>query len=143
VPSVSLRVAGWRVRRWAYAALAAIVAGLLLLVVLGVCYRHRWSWQVIPTWITAAATLGLFAGAAITAFYAQKTFASQAAELAEQRDFNRRQSKFYDQQLTILQDQQKLAREAERRQRTPRFHADVLTRNDGSVSMYVHLRLLS
>jgi hypothetical protein len=118
-------------------------AGLLVLLALGISYRQRWSWQVIPTWITAGATLGLFVGAVVTAFYAQKTFASQAEQLREQRTFNRRQTEFNDRQLKISESQQLLAREAERRQRTPRFKADVLTRNDGSVSMYLHLRLLS
>jgi hypothetical protein len=97
----------------------------------------------MPTWSTAGATLGLFAGPVVPAFYAQKTFASQAEQLREQRDFNRRQAEFNERQLTILHNQELVARQAERRQRTPRFRADVLTRNDGSMSMYLHLRLLS
>jgi hypothetical protein len=88
------------------------------LLALGINYRQRWSWLVIPTWITAVATLGLFAGAVVTAVYAQKTFASQAEELHEQRVFNGRQVEFNDKQLEILQNQRKLALEADRRQRT-------------------------
>jgi len=106
--------------------------------VLGIAYQQRWSWLVTPTWITAGATLGLFVGAVITAFYAQKTFASQADQLSEQRHFNGQQAKFNERQLKILESRELLARQAERRQRTPRFRADVLTRNDGSMSMYVH-----
>jgi hypothetical protein len=131
------------VRRLAYTGLAVTGAALLVLIVLGVAYRQRWSWLVIPTWVTTIATLGLFAGALVTAFYAQKTFASQADELREQRAFNRRQIEFNYGKLEILRNQQLVAREAERRERTPRFRADVLTRNDGSLSMYLHLRLLS
>ena len=130
-------------RRWVYAGLAATVALLVVLTGLGIAYRQRWSWLVIPTWITAGATLGLFAGAVVTAFYARKTFASQAEQLREQHDFNRRQVEFNERQLKILRNQELLAHQAERRQRTPQFRADVLTRNDGSMSMYVHLRLLS
>jgi hypothetical protein len=126
-----------------YAGLAAIGAGLFVLVALGVDYRQRWSWLVIPTWIIAISTLGLFAGAVLTAIYAQRTFANQTAELRDQRAFNSRQVEFNDKQLEILENQRKLAQEAERRQRTPRFSAEVLTRNDGSLRMYLHLRLLS
>jgi hypothetical protein len=118
-------------------------AALLLLLTLGISYRHQWSWLVIPTWLTAGATIGLFAGAIVTAFYAQKTFASQAEQLSEQRAFNRKQTEFNERQLGISKSQQLLAEEAERRQRTPKFKGDVLTRNDGSVSMFLHLRLLS
>jgi len=117
--------------------------GLLVLLALGISYRQRWSWLIIPTWITAVATLGLFVGAVITAVYAQKTFASQAEELREQRSFNRRQVEFNEKQLEILQTQRGLAQEADRRQRMPRFRTDVLTRNNGSLYMYLHLRLLS
>jgi hypothetical protein len=131
------------VRRWVYAALAVTIAALVVLTGLGIAYRQQWSWLVIPTWITAGATLGLFVGAVITAFYAVKTFASQAEQLREQHDFNRQQTGFNERQLQILHNQELLARQVERRQRTPQFRADVLTRNDGRVSMYVHLRLLS
>jgi hypothetical protein len=72
-------------RKLAYAGLAAMGIGLLVLLALGISYRQRWSWLVIPTWITAVATLGLFVGAVITAVYAQKTFASQAEELRERQ----------------------------------------------------------
>jgi hypothetical protein len=130
-------------RRWVYAGLAATVAGLGVLTGLGIAYRQRWSWLVIPTWITALATLGLFAGAVVTAFYAVKTFTGQAEQLREQHNFNRQQTGFNEAQLKILHNQELLARQVERRQRTPQFRADLLTRNDGDVSMYVHLRLLS
>lgn len=130
-------------RRWVYTGLAATVMALAVLAGLGIAYRQRWSWLVIPTWVTAGATLGLFVGAVVTAFYAQKTFASQAEQLREQHDFNRRQADFNERQLKILHNQELLARQAERRQRTPRFRASMLSRNDGSASMYVHLRLLS
>jgi hypothetical protein len=132
-----------QVRRLVYVGLAVTGAGLLVVIALGITYRQRWSWLVTPTWVTAGATLGLFAGAVVTAFYAQKTFASQAEELRDQRAFNRRQSDFNKRQLEILHSQHLIAQEAERRQRTPRFKADVLTRNDGSIWMYLHLRLLS
>lgn len=74
----------------AYAALVAVGLSFLAVLVLGVYHRQRWSWLVIPTWITGIATLGLFAGAVVTAFYAQKTFASQAEELRNQRVRDRR-----------------------------------------------------
>lgn len=117
--------------------------GLLILLALGLDYRQRWSWLVIPTWMTSVATLGLFVGAVVTAVYAQKTFASQAEELREQHAFNGQQVQFNEKQLEILQTQRRLAQEADRRQRLPRFRAEVLTRNDGSSHMYLHLRLLS
>ena len=125
-------------RKLAYAGLAAMAVGLLVLLALGISYRQRWNWLVIPTWITAVATLGLFVGAVITAVYAQKTFAGQAEELREQRAFDSRQVEFNDKQLEILQNQRKLAQEADRRQRIPRFRTEVLTRNDGSLYMYLH-----
>lgn len=130
-------------RKLAYVGLSATGIGLLTLLTLGIIYRQRWDWLVIPTWVTAVATLGLFVGAVVTAVYAQKTFASQAEELREQRKFNSRQVEFNEKQLEILQNQRRLAQEADRRQRMPRFKADILTRNDGSVYMYLHLRLLS
>jgi hypothetical protein len=131
------------VRKLAYTGLTVMSIGLLVLLALGINYRQQWSWLVIPTWITAVATFGLFVGAVVTAVYAQKTFAGQAEELREQRAFNGRQIEFNEKQLEILQNQRKLAQEADQRQRTPRFRAEVLTRNDGSLSMYLHLRLLS
>jgi protein-S-isoprenylcysteine O-methyltransferase Ste14 len=81
VPERDYRWQDDKVRKWTYAGLAASGAALLVLVVLGIPYEQRWSWLVIPTWITAGATLGLFAGTLVTAFYAQKTFASQADQL--------------------------------------------------------------
>jgi hypothetical protein len=131
------------VRRLAYAGLGVMSIGLLVFLALGLGHRQRWSWLVIPTWISAVATLGLFVGAVVTAVYARKTFAAQAEQLREQRAFNGRQVEFNNKQLEILQNQRRLAQEADRRQRTPRFKTEVLTRNDGSVSMYLHLRLLS
>jgi hypothetical protein len=77
------------------------IAGMLALIGLGVGFRQRWNWLVVPTWITSGASLGLFVGAVVTAFYVQKTFASQAEQLREQRDFNRKQSEFDDRQLAI------------------------------------------
>jgi hypothetical protein len=91
------------VRRRVYAGLAAAGSALVVLVGLGIAYRHRWSWLVIPTWITVGATLGLFVGAVVTALYAQKTFASQAEQLREQREFNRKQTEFNERQLEISQ----------------------------------------
>ena len=73
-----------------YAALAATVLGFGTLFALGIYYRERWDWLVIPTWITAAATLGLFVGAVVTAFYVQKTFAGQVEEWRGQRAHDRR-----------------------------------------------------
>jgi len=87
----SLAIGGGRirsVRRLAYAALAVMGTCLLALVVVGIVYGQMWSG--FPTWITAIATFGLFAGAVITAIYAQKTFAGQAEEWRGQRVHDRR-----------------------------------------------------
>lgn len=77
-------------RKLVYAAFAATILGFGVLFGLGVYYRERWDWLVIPTWITAIATLGLFVGAVITAIYAQKTFAGQLEEWRGQRGHDRR-----------------------------------------------------
>ena len=84
----------------------------LVLLALGIGSRQRWSWLVIPTWITAVATLGLLVSCAvIAAVYAQKTFASQAEELREQRAFDSRQVEFNDKQFEICRTSASLPRE--------------------------------
>ena len=50
------------------------------------------AWGDIPTWITAIATVGLLAGAIVTAIYAINAFRKQSEQLDEQRRINKLQA---------------------------------------------------
>lgn len=76
------------------------------------------AWGDIPTWITAIATVGLLAGAFVTAIYAIRAFSTQSQEvkdqagmlqiqseqLAEQRRINAQQIKVLDLQARELRE---------------------------------------
>ena len=63
-----------------------LLAGFLLgMLIFGSPWHLPPAWGDIPTWVTAVATVGLLAGAIITAVYAVKAFRGQADQLAEQR----------------------------------------------------------
>ena len=51
-----------------------------------------WS-TIVPTWITAIATVGLLIGAGITAVYAVRAFAKQSQQLMDQREVNSEQTR--------------------------------------------------
>jgi hypothetical protein len=51
-----------------------------------------WS-TIVPTWITAVATVGLLVGAVITAIYAVRAFDEQSRQLIDQREVNSEQTK--------------------------------------------------
>lgn len=76
---------------------AGFVVGMLIF---GSPWHLPPAWGDIPTWITAIATIGLLAGAIITAVYAIRAFREQrtmlglqSAQLTEQRKINKRQTK--------------------------------------------------
>lgn len=71
----------------------ALFAGFLLgMLIFGSPWHLPPAWGDIPTWITAVATAGLLAGAIITAWYAIKTFNTQADQLARLVEENDRQA---------------------------------------------------
>jgi protein-S-isoprenylcysteine O-methyltransferase Ste14 len=67
-----------------------LVAGFLIgLLIFGSPWHLPPAWGDVPTWIEALATVGLLAGAIITAWYAIKAFRTQSDLLAEQRKSQR------------------------------------------------------
>ena len=71
---------------------------------------------VVPGWITAITTAGLFIGAIVTAIYAIKTFREQSQQLEDQRKINAEQTKVLDLQASELRESlAERKREAERR----------------------------
>ena len=70
-------------KRWPYAAVLALV-----LIVLGIVFRHRLNWGDVPTWILAATTLlallaAAFAG--VVAYNVLKIEAGRDMKAAEER----------------------------------------------------------
>jgi len=67
--------------------------------------------MLAAAWLTAAATLGLFLGAVVTAIFAIKAFGKQSAEVgilqqqfAEQQEFNRQQAEVLNLQARDLRE---------------------------------------
>jgi Sec-independent protein translocase protein TatA len=88
-------------------AFAGLLAGMLI-------FGSPWlppAWGDIPTWIEAIATIGLLAGAIVTAIYAIRAFRGQAEmlkvqseQLAEQRRLNIRQTEVLELQAAELRE---------------------------------------
>jgi hypothetical protein len=85
------------------------------------------AWGDIPTWITAIATAGLLAGAAVTAIYAIRAFREQSKAVHDQAAMLRLQSEQLDEQRKInelqvedlresLKERTRLRQDAEREQ---------------------------
>lgn len=58
---------------------------------------------IVPTWISAVATLGLLIGAGLTVYFASKAFNTQSHQLRDQQDVNERQTVVLDLQAKELQ----------------------------------------
>ena len=70
-----------------------LFAGFLVgMLIFGSPWHLPPAWGDIPTWITAIATVGLLAGAIITAVYAVRTFGEQARQVALLVEENNRQA---------------------------------------------------
>jgi Sec-independent protein translocase protein TatA len=106
----------WRVRTLCGGCLfAGFLVGMLIF---GSPWHLPPAWGDIPTWITAIATVGLLAGAIVTAIYAIRAFREQAKEvrdqaeilsiqsdqLAEQRKINEKQTKVLELQADELRE---------------------------------------
>jgi hypothetical protein len=70
-----------------------IFAGFLLgMLIFGSPWHLPPAWGDIPTWITGIATVGLLAGAIVTAIYAIRAFRAQAREISDQAEMLKVQS---------------------------------------------------
>lgn len=93
---------------------AGLLAGFAVgLLVSGKPWNLPPAWGDIPTWITAIATVGLLAGAIITAVYAVRAFRDQAdmlkvqsnrlglqeRQFEDQRKINQKRDELFDKQL--------------------------------------------
>lgn len=68
------------------AIIIAVLPAVVGLIAAAVYNRHSLAWGDVPTWLGTIATIGLFAGAALTVYYARKAFGQQAAELELLKD---------------------------------------------------------
>jgi hypothetical protein len=111
-----------------------------------------WS-MVLPTWLGALATVGLLVGAYFTAVYAKKAFGEQSKEvklvqdqLAEEREFNRRQAGVLDLQARELRESmEERRRESELRHwyQAVRVFPHVETTQGESASYFVIVKNVS
>lgn len=107
------------------------------------------NWGDIPTWITAIATIGLLAGAVITAVYAVRAFRAQAKEISDQAGVLKIQSSRLELQERQFEDQRRInqkrdelldkqIRESEQWAQTfERRQADAIDLEPGSIRMTV------
>jgi len=64
-----------------------IFVGFLVgMVIFGSPWHLQPVWGDIPTWISAIATVGLLAGAVVTAIYAIRAFRAQSKEVSDQAE---------------------------------------------------------
>ena len=83
-----------------------IVAGFLLgMLIFGSPWHLPPAWGDIPTWITAIATVGLLAGAIVTAIYAIRAFRAQSKEVSDQANMLKVQSQQLEEQRKINAEQ--------------------------------------
>jgi hypothetical protein len=68
-------------RRVARLAIAGTVSIVVAFAVLAVIFGRSWSWGGVPDWVTALATIGLLAGAVLTAVFAVQAFREQSKEV--------------------------------------------------------------
>jgi hypothetical protein len=68
-------------RRVARLAIAGTVSIVVAFGVLAVIFGRSWSWGGVPDWVTALATIGLLAGAVLTAVFAVQAFREQSKEV--------------------------------------------------------------
>jgi hypothetical protein len=97
-----------RLKDWRVLVLCAgcVFAGFLLgMLIFGSPWHLPPAWGDIPTWITAIATVGLLAGAIITAIYAIRAFRAQAKEISDQADMLQVQSDQFVEQRRINEKQ--------------------------------------
>jgi membrane protein implicated in regulation of membrane protease activity len=81
-------------------------AGFLLgMLIFGAPWHLPPAWGDIPTWITAVATVGLLAGAVVTAIYAIRAFRAQSREVSDQAEMLRVQSQQLVEQRAINEKQ--------------------------------------
>jgi hypothetical protein len=68
-------------RRVAGLAIAATISIVVAFAVLAVIFGRGWSWGGVPDWVTAIGTVGLLAGAVVTAVFALQAFREQSKEV--------------------------------------------------------------
>jgi membrane protein implicated in regulation of membrane protease activity len=83
-----------------------LLAGFLLgMLIFGSPWHLPPAWGDIPTWITAIATVGLLAGAVVTAVYVIRAFREQSKAVRDQASMLKVQSRQLTEQQTINEKQ--------------------------------------
>jgi hypothetical protein len=94
-------------RRLASTLLVLAGAAVIAVAALGVVFRNSWSWGDVPTWIGAMGTIGLLAGAIVTAVFAVQAFHEQSKEVTIL------ESQLSDQRALALKQMEVLSLQAE------------------------------
>lgn len=129
-------------RRLIVPAIAGALTVVAAVVVLGVIFRHNWSWGAVPDWVNATASIGLLAGAFFTALYAVQAFREQSKEvrlLENQMEDQRAMSLKQVEVLSLQAEEIRISLENRRREQAIRVFTwvEVISATRGRFQVHV------